>query len=199
MRGREYGPRGSGCHFRRRTTSTIYTATATATDPNSKDTQAPTVTGITLKNPTGSTQGTADAGDILTIQYSEALDASKLCSIRSISGTQTLNANNDVTVTFNHSSTSNLLTVSSKACALTIGTISLGANANYASTTTPVVLVGVNGSVSTVSWNPASSSLTIKLGAPKTTPGPKEPMLRQIPPRIFQPRGSLTWPGTHSE
>ncbi|MDQ0673976.1 hypothetical protein QFZ36_001537 [Pseudarthrobacter siccitolerans] len=153
--------------------------TATANGTTSKDTAAPTVKGIVLTNPTGSTPGKADAGDTLTIEYSEALDAIKLCSKWDNSGLQTLAGNNDVTVTFNHSTnggTSNTMTVSSKTCTLNLGTISLGANANYAATTAPVVFVGANTGqtstgASTVTWNPGAKSLIIRLGDTKNNTG----------------------------
>ncbi|UUL77429.1 Ig-like domain-containing protein [Pseudarthrobacter sp. Fe7] len=149
------------------------TGTATAAGTTTKDTVAPTVSAITLSN--GGTSGTADAGDTLTIQYSEALVGSKICSTWSNTGVQTLKANNDITVTFNHSASggnvSNTMTVASKTCTLNVGAISLGPNANYASTTSPVAFVGANAGISTVTWNPDSFTLTIQLGATKNNTG----------------------------
>ncbi|TQJ33548.1 OmpL47-type beta-barrel domain-containing protein [Arthrobacter sp. SLBN-122] len=148
--------------------------TATAKGITNKDTKLPSISAVSLLGG-GTTAGTADAGDTLTIRYSEALDASKICSIWNNTGAQILKANNDVTVTFNHSTsgstTSNTMTVTSKTCTLNIGTISLGSNANYASTATPVVFVGTNTGVSTVTWNPDTFSLTIQLGATKNNTG----------------------------
>jgi hypothetical protein len=148
--------------------------TATAAGITNKDTALPSISAVTLLGG-GTTAGTADAGDTLTIRYSEALDASKICSPWNNTGAQTLKANNDVTVTFNHSTsgsnTSNTMAVTSKTCTLNIGTISLGSNANYASTASPVVFVGTNTGVSTVSWNPDTFSLTIQLGTTKNNTG----------------------------
>ena len=148
-------------------------ATYTSPGPNTKDVVVPTMstTANAVRLMNGGTVGTADAGDTLTIQYSEAMDAGKFCSGWDNNGTQTLSANNDVSVTISHSTTANTLAVASKSCTLNIGAISLGANANYAATTTPVVFVGVNANVSTVSWNPATNSLIIKLGSTKNNTG----------------------------
>ncbi|MEW1810193.1 Ig-like domain-containing protein [Pseudarthrobacter phenanthrenivorans] len=145
------------------------TGTASAASSTTKDTERPTVAGIVLAN--GGTQGTADAGDTLTILYSEPLDPAKICSTWTSKGMQTLSGNNDVTVTFNHTSSANTMTVASKTCTLNIGTMSLAANANYASTTSPVVFVGANASLSSVSWDPDASSLTIRLGGTKNNTG----------------------------
>lgn len=164
-------------------------STASASGTTSKETVPPTVTGITLAN--GGTPGTADAGDTVTIQYSEIMDATKFCSSWSNIGLQTLSANNDVTVTFNHTTTSNSMTVTSKTCTLNVGTISLGANANYATTTAPVVFVGANGSVSTVSWNPATSSLTVRLGDTKNNTGAQGSNVGTNVPS-YTPASSLT-------
>lgn len=147
--------------------------TYTSPGPNTKDVVLPTLstTANAVRLLNGGTAGTADAGDTLTIQYSEAMDASKFCSTWTNNGPQTLSANNDVSVTLSHSATANTLAVASKTCTLNIGAISLGATANYAATTTPVVFVGVNANVSTVSWNPATNSLIIKLGGTKNGTG----------------------------
>jgi Bacterial Ig-like domain len=147
--------------------------TYTSPGPNTKDVVAPTLstTANAVRLLNGGVAGTADAGDTLTIQYSETMDASKFCSTWNNNGPQTLSTNNDVSVTISHSATANTLAVASKTCTLNIGTISLGANANYAATTTPVVFAGVNANVSTVSWNPATNSLIIKLGGTKNGTG----------------------------
>ncbi|MEV7132707.1 Ig-like domain-containing protein [Arthrobacter sp. NPDC093128] len=147
--------------------------TYTSPGPNSKDAVVPTMstTANAVRLMNGGAVGTADAGDTLTIQYSEAMDASKFCSVWDNNGIQTLSANNDVSVTVSHSTTANTLAVVSKSCTLNIGAISLGADADYAATTTAVVFAGVNANVSTVSWNPATNSLIIKLGSTKNGTG----------------------------
>ncbi|MHC6595094.1 beta strand repeat-containing protein [Arthrobacter sp. C152] len=169
--------------------------TASAAGTTTKDTQAPTVSGISLAN--GGTTGTADAGDTLTIQYADAnaMDATKFCPTWSNTGTQTLSANNDITVTISHSGTSNTLAVSSKTCTLNIGTIVLGANANYASTTTPVEFVGANTSASSVSWNPGTNSLTIRLGGTKKNTGAQGTGIPNDVPRYTPATGLADVPG----
>lgn len=142
--------------------------TYTSPGPNAKDVIAPTMSttanAVSLVN--GGTIYKADSGDTVTIQYSEPMDATKFCSTWTNAGPQTLSANSDVTVTIGHTTTANTLAVTSKTCTLNLGTISLGANANYAATTTPVVFVSAQ-DPSTVTWNPTTNSLTIRLGATK--------------------------------
>ena len=101
----------------------------------------------------------ADQGDTLAIQFSEQIDASKICPTWNNTGTQTLNVNGDVTV---HISTTNVPTVFSGSCTLNIGSIALGANAKYG-TAGALSFSGNGNNASTVSWN-GSTTLTIKLG-----------------------------------
>ena len=135
------------------------TGSATASGTTSKDVAAPSVSSITLTN--GGVDGKADTGDTLSIQFSEQIDASKICSNWARTGAQTLSGNNNVTVTIN---TSNVLTVSSTSCSLNLGTIALGSNARYASTAALSFTGNGNASnMSTVSWD-GTATLTIKLG-----------------------------------
>ncbi|RAX18221.1 hypothetical protein DC347_01745 [Pseudarthrobacter sp. AG30] len=134
--------------------------TATASGITAKDMVAPTVTAVTLVN-SGGTLGKVEQGDSLTIQFSEQIDATKICSNWTNSGTQTLSGNNNVTVNI---STANLLTVTSTSCTLNLGSIALGSNAKYASAGALSFSGNGNASnMSSVTWD-GSSILTIKLG-----------------------------------
>ncbi|MDQ0632511.1 hypothetical protein QFZ40_000420 [Arthrobacter pascens] len=126
-----------------------------------KDIQLPAVTGITLLNG-GGTQGLgkAEQGDSLTIQFSEQIDATKICSTWNNTGTQTLTGNNNVTVNI---STSNILTVTSSCPGLNVGSIALGSNAKYASAGALSFGTNGNGNASSITWD-GSTTLTLKLG-----------------------------------
>jgi hypothetical protein len=150
----------------------VLSYTATATDPagntgtaatatGKKDVIAPTVSGITLANGTGnpkSTASTADRGDTLTLQYSEAMDPARFCPLWN--GTAPLSG----TVTLSDGGTggsNDTLSVSATGCTtLALGTLALGAN--YIGTT-PAVF-GANGAASTLTWDPATNTLILKLG-----------------------------------
>src|SRR5262249_44567009 len=75
------------------------------------DKTAPAPTNVVLAN--GGIAGTADAGDTLTITYSEQLDASTLCSTWTNSGTQAISGNGTVVVQVADSGTNDTLTISS--------------------------------------------------------------------------------------
>ncbi|MBP1235303.1 hypothetical protein JOE40_000771 [Arthrobacter sp. PvP102] len=135
--------------------------TTTATGPNTKDILAPALAAnaaIKLQDNNG--VGVAALGDTISIEYSEQMDASKFCASWSNNGSaQTLGGNNDITVTI---STANVLTVTSATCTLNIGSIPLGGNAKYASTTA-LTFSGNGNNASSVSWN-GSKILTMRLG-----------------------------------
>ncbi|MEW1819784.1 Ig-like domain-containing protein [Arthrobacter sp. NPDC080031] len=147
---------------------------ATATDPagnvsvagtasSTKDVVAPTVTGVALTN----SNGTADSGDSVTITYSERMDATKFCSTWNNTGTQTLNSNNDVTVTLTDNALNDTLTVSSSTCALNFGPVSLGGD--YISSGMATFKGGGGMKVpSVVQWDPVTFKLTIVLGSLKS-------------------------------
>ncbi|MGN7202482.1 OmpL47-type beta-barrel domain-containing protein [Arthrobacter sp. SAFR-044] len=148
----------------------IVTATATTNDAagNSTtvsatvtmDTKVPTST-VSLSNG-GGTQGLgkAEQGDSLTIQFSEPMDPSKICSGWTTKNAQTLSGNGDITVKV---STANVLTVSSTSCpSLNVGSIFLGNNAAYGSAGA-LSFNGNGNNASTVTWN-GSTTLSIKLG-----------------------------------
>jgi hypothetical protein len=159
-------------------TALTYSAIATDTAGNTgtpasytgkKDVLAPTVTGITLANGTGSpksTAFTADKGDTVTIQYSDAMDLGKFCTgwngATALSGTVTLTDGGT-------GGTNDTLSVSGTGCStFALGTISLGGN--YIGTT--AAIFGATGNASTLAWDPATNTLTIKLGSFSNGSGP---------------------------
>jgi hypothetical protein len=121
---------------------------------------APGVTAITLANG-GAAAGTAESGDTLTIQYSNLMRASTFCSTWTNSGIQSVNGNNQVTVTITNNGANDTLTVSSgSGCTLVFGSVALGAD--YVSSTETFNGGGSNKSV--FSLNTATGVLTITLG-----------------------------------
>jgi hypothetical protein len=161
-------------------------ATYTSVNVAKVDTTAPTVTGITLKdggNANGT--GTADRNDSVTITFSEALDASKLCSSWTATGAQTLTGNNQVTVTITEAGGNDTLSVTASGCTVTVGTISLGAD--YVSATTTYGGSGAN--KSTLAWD-GTSTLTISLGQPSTTANLRTGVAASTP--TYAPAAALT-------
>ncbi len=124
-----------------------------------KDTTVPTVTNVQLSNG-GANQGKVEKGDKVTLTFSEALDASKMCSAWTDDTiTQTLDDDNQVTVSI---SSSDILTVSVTGCStLKLGSIDL--ISNYTSQT--LTYRGTSNNVSVLEWNPAAKTVTITLGA----------------------------------
>jgi hypothetical protein len=109
----------------------------------------------------GGLTGTADAGDTLTITYSEQLDAATFCpSTWNNSGTQTLSSG--VTVQIANSASNDVLTISAVdaancgGAAFRLGSVKLGGN--YVSST-----VTYSGT-SQITWDPTARTLTVKLG-----------------------------------
>lgn len=136
------------------------TGTASAAGTTTKDTVVPTVSTISLVNGGGSAGlGKAEQGDSLAIQFSEQMDATKICSAWNNTGAQTLSGNGEVTVNI---STTNVLTVTSGTCTLNVGSIALGSNAKYG-TAGALSFSGNGANASSVGWN-GSGTLTIKLG-----------------------------------
>ena len=136
------------------------TGTASAAGTTTKDTVVPTVSTISLVNGGGTAGlGKAEQGDSLAIQFSEQMDATKICSAWNNTGAQTLSGNGEVTVNI---STTNVLTVTSGTCTLNVGSIALGSNAKYG-TAGALSFSGNGANASSVGWN-GSGTLTIKLG-----------------------------------
>jgi hypothetical protein len=126
-----------------------------------KDVAAPTVQQLELADGTRD-NGKIEPKDKVTVTFSEALDASTICSGWTAGASGTLNGDNQVTVSI---SSGNVLSVAvnSSACPTSrIGTVALGAN-YYGSGTLTYKGVGLNASV--VSWDASKSTLTITLGA----------------------------------
>lgn len=138
-----------------------------ATTSNKKDVQAPTVLELTLANGTGngnnaSTAAKADAGDTVTIKYSEPMDLTKFCP--ATWNGSTING----TVTLTDGGTNDTLSFSGTGCATpAIGTISLGGN--YIGTTA-AKFTGNGSNSSSLTWDPARNSLIIKLGTLEGSP-----------------------------
>ncbi|MFJ4209167.1 hypothetical protein ACIPY2_11995 [Paenarthrobacter sp. NPDC089675] len=122
-----------------------------------KDTTAPTVTGVQLVNG-GATPGKVEQGDKVVVTFSEALDASKICSTWTDDTVkQRLGGDNQVTVSISNSDN---LTVSSTGCTLRFGTVALGGN--YASGS--MSFKGTSANASVLEWDPAAKTITITLG-----------------------------------
>lgn len=132
-----------------------------------KDVTAPTVTAVALADSAGlgKDDGMMEPKDTATVTFSEALDASTICSDWAAGASGTLKGNNDVTVTI---SSRNVLTVAvnSSACPTSrIGTVGLGAGTAYGPATGTVTYKGNGSNASTVSWDASTKKLTITLGA----------------------------------
>ncbi|WP_426997033.1 OmpL47-type beta-barrel domain-containing protein [Pseudarthrobacter sp. N5] len=158
----------------------------TATDK--KDVVAPTVIGFTLLNGTGSPKSNAaiaDKGDTVTIRYAEGMDPAKFCP--GWSGSSALSG----TVTITNGGTggaNDTLSMSGTGCStLTIGTMTLGGD--YIGATAAVFGTSGNGNASTLTWDSALTTLTIKLGT-LSSGTPLSPVTAGTP--SYTPATSLT-------
>ncbi|WP_432245101.1 hypothetical protein ACRB8A_16175 [Arthrobacter sp. G.S.26] len=145
------------------------------TATSSKDTTAPRVTGVLLTN--GGTQFTPDAGDKVTLSFSEQLLPASICSTwQDTPGSQT--ANGTVTITAGNSLR---FTSTDAACpSARFGTVAL--NASYSTggdLSFNAVLV----------WNPGTSQpqLTVTLGSLIT--GARDPKSGNVTPTYTPPAG----------
>jgi hypothetical protein len=126
------------------------------------DTDPPAASDVALANASGGTLGRVGAGDTVTIDYDEPLDATSVCSSFINDGTtQTKTGNNVVNVSVTNNGTNDSLSVTATNCTMHIGTIALGAdyvtaNKSYS---------GTGGNASMVSWNPTTRELKITLGS----------------------------------
>jgi hypothetical protein len=118
---------------------------------------------------TGGVAGTVNAGDTLTITYSETIDATSFCTTWTNGSNQTLSGNNVVVVQIADTSTNDTLTVTSVGSAncggaanFKLGSVQLGGD-YVASTRT---FSGSSTSQSQLAWNPTAHTLTITLGSP---------------------------------
>lgn len=126
------------------------------------DTVSPTVTAVTLANGTGSQQGTADAGDTVTVAFSKVMDATAFCSswtnnglVQTLSGASAELQQNGASDTIGNVS----VTVAT-GCGgqLYFGTVNTGGD--YLKGGTSAVFAN-----SIVKWDPANKTLTLTLGA----------------------------------
>src|SRR5207237_5108247 len=108
------------------------------------------------------TAGRLGQGDTVTINYSEALDATSICSTFANDGTTQSRNGSSITVNVTNNGTNDSLTVSaSNGCTLHVGTVALGAdyvtaNKSYG---------GSGGNTSNIAWDPTTQQITIALGS----------------------------------
>ena len=137
---------------------------------------SPTVGSVTLIN--GGTLGRADAGDSVAIQYSQAMDPTKFCSIWPGTGTSwSLTANGTVTVKITNLGANDQLTVSSTQCAFNLGSVALGGNYVGADTlfsgngSNAASITLTNSGLLTINLKGATGSATgVPVGTPIYTP-----------------------------
>jgi hypothetical protein len=115
----------------------------------------------------GATAGAAEAGDSVSVTFSERLKASSLCAAWADDDTtKAFSAGVVVTVTNDGSPSSvDILTVAVPACGpggFHFGSVNLGDKGFVKGGSTATF--GVSGTSSTISWNPAMMTLTIVLG-----------------------------------
>ena len=145
------------------TTGTQYWAEATqgsattAVFPFVAQTTEPSPLNVTLAN--GTTTGEAATGDTATVTFSEPLDASTICSAWVNNGlTQTVS---DATISLSNSGSNDLLTATSASCSSTGNFGTVATEANYVTTNSTFVN-------STITWSPATDTLTFTLGTYST-------------------------------
>jgi type II secretory pathway pseudopilin PulG len=140
--------------------STARTATFT------KDTVAPTITSLTLKNSSGANNGKVEKGDQIVIVFSKTMSVSTFCSTWTGDGSdQSISANGVavVTVTDGTGATTDKLAVSTTSgCTFNLGAIDLG-SAAYVSGGN-ATFSGNGGNATTISWTASTRTLTITLG-----------------------------------
>ncbi|KRE91894.1 beta strand repeat-containing protein [Arthrobacter sp. Soil764] len=137
------------------------TGTATAAATTTKDTAAPTVTGVKLTNggSTNTSKASADPGDTVTLTYSEKLDLTKFCS--SWTGTSLTG-----TATISDTGTNDTLNLAFSGC--TLGTVTLGGNYLSGANAT----FGAQGTASSVIWDSTNNALVVTFGnAPNGSSG----------------------------
>lgn len=134
-------------------TNAAGSASAATTATSAKDTVAPAVTGVTLANG-GSSNGKAEPGDKVTIKFSEALDASSICSTwNNTDPVQTISGSGVVVAI----SSTNSLTVISGCPTLRFGSVALGGS-YYGSG-----ILQFSGS--SLTWDKPALQLTVTLGS----------------------------------
>jgi hypothetical protein len=129
------------------------------------DTTTPTVSSVTLVNG-GSAAGKVEKGDQIVIVFSEQMKVNSFCSAWTSgdSSDQSINGNNQVTVTLTDGgASSDSISVSSSTCTFNFGSIGLG-NVGYV-TGGNATFSGTSGNKSTIAWTASTRTLTITLGA----------------------------------
>lgn len=155
------------------------TSTSTAPGPNTKDTEAPTVTAITGWDGgnAGKGKNLLEKGDTLSVTYSEAIAPGTFCTGwtgSAMNGTATVSNNGtDDTVTYSAGTCPGL-------------SISLGAD--YVGST-PAVFTGNGGNASVLTWDAGTSTLTMKFGT-LSSGSITNPATQGFP--SYTPPGSLT-------
>lgn len=167
-----------------------YTLTGTDNAGNSVNlsttvSQRTVITGVTTVNGTG-IGGRVDAGDRIDITFSDTLAVSSICSTwTGDSSSQSLDSDNDVTVTMTNGGAANdSLTIGAASCTLNVGSINLGST-GY--TTGTVTYRGAGTGKSTVSWNVSTNTLSITLGS---AAGTGATVTNSAP--VVTPSGALT-------
>ncbi|MGJ3192901.1 hypothetical protein [Paenarthrobacter sp. FR1] len=157
---------------------------AAGSDTSTKDVIAPTVTGVQLSNG-GSLPGRIERDDLVTLTFSEPLDASAICSAwTSDTATQTLNGNSQVLVSV---SSSDNLTVTSSGCStLKYGTVALVGDYE---TSGSMTFSGSGSNASVLQWNPVARTLTLTLG---TMSGSGNTVAQNPAAAKFTPASGLT-------
>jgi len=137
---------------------------APGTATSVKDVIAPTVSNVTLIDFAGTpkTIGKLDSKDKVTIQFSEALDASTICSSWASAANGTLSGDNQVTVNISATNVLSIVVLGTACPTVRIGTVALGAT-YYGSGT--LSYKGTGSNASTLNWDAASKTLTVMLGA----------------------------------
>lgn len=129
------------------------------TAASTKDVTAPTVTGVQLTNG-GATAGKVEAGDHVTLTFSEPLKASTICSTwTSPDNTQTVSGNGNNRVVVNVSA-NDILSVTTNSCpVLRVGSVALGGD--YTSSN---LSFNTPNSGGILHWSSTSQTLTVTLG-----------------------------------
>lgn len=138
---------------------------AAGTASSTKDVSSPTVTNVQLGNVSGGTAGKIEKGDTITLTFSEKLKANTICSAwNSDTATQTLNGNGQVIVNV---TAGDVLTVSTSACSLNLGSVALGGNytASALSFSGNGNGSGTTPNFSSLVWNASANTITITLGS----------------------------------
>lgn len=159
---------------------------AAGTATSAKDATAPAVSAVTLVN--GGTGNTIDQGDKVILKFSEALNASTICSNWTSGGNQSVNGPDQMTVKV---SAADILTVTldNTLCPTAkIGSVSLG-GAYSGGTALSFHGTGSGASkASSLAWDASKFELTITLGS-RDTPGTTVNVNGNVKPTYTPPAG----------